>query len=246
MALRDMLGRLRGKGTSGDKGTSGGGAGAGGQGGSAQRAPDRGDEPGSVSSQHDVEGRGPVTLDDRTRPGGQASPDTNQAKAEPIPAAPGQPDPSAALEPPSLDEMNVGGGDPQSPSHPLARPRDLPVATAPVPRVDPGVAPADDRPGIDLDSTTKLPEGPERPAQVTAGSAQRAPGSQGISPEQQETDVQTGAANMQPGAGPAASRPPDEPGDAQEVTVPHDLPAPGTSEQLPVVHGVRAPKQQDT
>lgn len=198
--------------------------------------------PGSVSSPRDVGGHGPVTLDDRTRTGGQGSPDTNQAKAEPMPPTPGGPDPTAALESPSLEEMNVGGADAQSPNHPAARDRQAPVAVPAQPVVEPGVAPADDRPAIDLDSTTTLPEGPEPPASVGPGTAQRAPGSLGVSPAQQETDVQTGAANMRPGGGPAATPSPVEAGDAQDVPVPHETPAAGTSEETQIAHGVRAPK----
>lgn len=206
------------------------------------RVPERDGEPGSASTQVDAEGKGPVTLADRGRSDGQASPDTNQGKTEPMPAAPGQPDPNAPFEPPSLDEMNVGGADAQAPSHPAARPRDTPVATAPAPRVDPGVAPHEDRPAIDPDSTTELPEGPERPAQASEGRAQRAPASQGVSPEQQETDVQTGAAQMRPGGGPTSRGHGEEPGDAQSVSVPHELPAPGTSEQSPIAEGARTPE----
>ncbi|HEU0101427.1 MAG TPA: hypothetical protein VFR07_03835 [Mycobacteriales bacterium] len=208
---------------------------------SPQAAPTRDGEPGSPSSQVDGDGDGPVTLAQRNEPGGQGSPDTNQAKTEPMPATPGHADPNAEFEPPSLDEMNVGGGDPQSPSHPAARDRDAPVATAPPERVNPGVAPQDDRPGIDPDSATKLPEGPERPAQATAGRAQRQPGSDGESPEQQETDVETGAANMRPGGGPQAVPPTSEPGDPKQVPVPHDLPAEGTSETAPIAQGIRTP-----
>ena len=175
------------------------------------------DEPGSVSSPEDVDGQGPVTLADRMRPGGQGSPDTNQAAAEPMPASAGDPVPTAALPAPSLDDMNVGGADPQSPDLDLARPSDLPSA-----------GPA-----------TPVPS-PQQPAPHDGGGqAQRAPGSLGRSPqaEQQETDVAAGAAAMGPTAPVVA-----QPGDAQDVPVPHDLAAPGTSEQLPVVQGVRPPE----
>jgi len=208
-----------------------------------QRAPDADSQPGSVSSQHDVEGRGPVGLEDRTGSGGQASPDTNQGKAEPMPSTPGDPDPNAALPAPELGEMNIGANDPQLPSHPAARDRDVSLAGGTLygGPVNAGVVPAEDRPVMDPDSTTKLPEGPERPVQQSAGTAQRQPGSLGVSPEEQETDVDAGAARMVPGAPPASSAPPvPEPGDAQSVIVPHDLPAPGTSEEQSIVHGVRA------
>jgi len=225
MALKDLFSR-RGRSSGGD-----------------QRAPDSDAEPGSVSSQRDVEGRGPVTLDERTKGGGQASPDTNQGKAEPMPSTPGAADPNAAHPAPELGEMNVGADDPQAPSHPAARDRDVSLAGGTLygGPVNAGVVPAEDRPVLDPDSTTKLPEGPERPLQVSAGTSQRQPGSMGISPEEQETDVDAGAARMVPGAPPASSAPPvPQPGDAQSVIVPHDLPAPGTSEEQSIVHGVRA------
>lgn len=194
-------------------------------------------DPGSVSSPLDVEGQGPVTLPDRTAPGGQASPDTNQGKAEPMPATPGEADPAAALPAPELDTMNVGGADPQAPSHPAARDRDGDgitggsLYTGPV---HPGVAPMDDRPALDPGSSTKLPEGSERPVQASEGVAQRAPGSLGTSPEEQETDTAAGAAAMRPGAAPHV-----QPGDSQGVSVPHELPAPGTSQEQGIVQGAR-------
>ncbi len=170
------------------------------------------DRPGSVSSPDDVGDRGPLTLEDRTAPGGQGSPDTNQAKAEPMPATPGEPDPAAAVEPPSLEDMNVGGADPQGPNHPAARDRDAPTGGV--------VAPA--------------PGGDE--------AAQRAPGSLGVSPEQQETDVRAGAEQMRSGGGPGATPAPVQPGDAQDVPVPHEVPAAGTSQESAIAHGVRTPQ----
>ena len=208
----------------------------------SESAPTEQAEPGSPSSQLDGSGDGPVTLEQRTEPGGKGSPDTNQGKTEPLPSTPGHADPNAEFEPPTLAEMNVGGADPQSPSHGLARDRDVPTSTAPVLRTDPGVAPHEDRPAIDPDSGTVLPEGPERPDQVTEGTAQRQPGSAGDSPEQQETDVDTGAANMLPVGGPDSVPSAVQPGDAQEVPVPHEVPMPGTSEQLPVAEGIRSPE----
>jgi len=170
------------------------------------------DPAGSVSSPEDVGGRGPVTLEDRTRHGGQGSPDTNQAKTEPMPSSPGDPDPAAPLAPPALEDMNVGGADPQTPSHPAARARNMPDAGVVV------------------------------PAAGGAEAAQRAPGSLGVSPEQQETDVQAGAERMRPGGGPASTPAPVRPGDAQDVPVPHQVPAEGTSEESAIAHGVRAPR----
>ena len=210
---------------------------------SGQAAPDSDAEPGSVSSQLDVEDRGPVTLDERTKPGGQASPDTNQGKAEPMPATAGEADPTAALPAPELGDMNVGADDPQTPSHVAARDRDASLAggTLYAGPTHAGVAPDDDRPALDRTSSTGTSGGPERPAQKTVGTAQRQPGSLGDSPEEQETDVDAGAARMVPGAPPASSAPPtDQPGDPKDVAVPHDLPMEGTSETQSIVHGIRA------
>jgi len=179
----------------------------------APSAATRDDQPGSVSSPQDVGGRGPVTLDDRTRQGGQGSPDTNQGKAEPVPPTPGDADPTAPVEPPTLEEMNVGGADPQRPNHPAARDRDAP---------DAGVVAGE-------------PQG--------EAVGKRAPGHLGVSPEQQGTDVREGAEQMRPGGGPGSTPAPVEPGDAQDVPVPHDVPAAGTSEQAPIAHGVRAPQE---
>ena len=75
----------------------------------------RKDQPGGPSQ---PEGDGPVTLSDRTEPGGQGSPDTNQARTEAMSPTPDHPEPAAAV--PDLGAMNVGSADPQSPSHPSA------------------------------------------------------------------------------------------------------------------------------
>lgn len=146
----------------------------------------RDDQPGGESTPLDTEGDGPVGLQDRTRERGaggddKGSPATNQAKAEPMPATPGHPDPNAPLEPPSLAEMNVGSADPQSPSHPSAgapaagRAQARPAASAPV-----------------------------------DGTAHRAPGLQGVpgADEAVETDVGAGAAAMQ--QGPASTEDPGD------------------------------------
>ena len=94
------------------------------------------------------------------------------------------------------------------------------------------------------------PGGPERPHQKTVGTAQRQAGSLGVSPEEQETDVEAGAARMVPGAPPASSAPPTvQPGDPKQVSIPHDLPMEGTSETQSIVHGIRAtevPGEQKT
>ncbi len=40
----------------------------------------KGDDTGAPGQPEDLQGDGPVTLEDRTAPGGQGSPDTNQGK----------------------------------------------------------------------------------------------------------------------------------------------------------------------
>ena len=243
MALRDLLARLSSRDRASAPAPAPASGGAGGQ-----AAPVRDDQPGSVSSQQDVGGRGPVGLQDRTAPGGQASPDTNQAKTEPMPATPGEADPNAALEPPELGEMNIGAGDPQLPEHPLARPRDVPLhedtsyagGTLLGGPVNSGVAPHEDRPALDSTTSTGTAAGPERPAQATEGTARRAPASLGVSPEEQETDVDAGRSNMTPLREHGAS---ERPGDAQGIGEASDQSAEGTSEQQHIASGIRMPQQ---
>jgi len=164
------------------------------------------------------EGDGPVRLADRTEPGGEGSPDTNQAKAEPMSPS-DHPDPEGA---PSLSSMNVPATDPQAPSHAGA-------AAGGQARV---VAPAgSDEPG--------------------AGTSHRAAGLQGTTPpgESVETDVVAGAAAMQAPVAPAGG--PDGPhgesssgsGDAGPAPGPGGTPLAGSSEELPVVQGVRRPAE---
>lgn len=101
-------------------------------------------QPGAASQPEDTTGDGSVTLSDRTEPGGQGSPDTNQAKAEPVPTNEHETDPGAPREAPSLGSMNVGVNDPQAPSHPAAghQPEHVPDRTHPFEQ--PGRYPADD------------------------------------------------------------------------------------------------------
>ncbi len=75
---------------------------------------------GDASQPQDTRGEGPVTLEGRTEPGGQGSPDTNQGKAEPEATVEHEADPRAEREAPDLSSMNVGAADPQAPSHPAA------------------------------------------------------------------------------------------------------------------------------
>ena len=70
-----------------------------------------------VGTVSEPQGDGPVTLSDRTAPGGEGSPDTNQGKTEPMSPTPDHPDPLGA---PDLDSMGIGAAGPQLPSHPAA------------------------------------------------------------------------------------------------------------------------------
>jgi len=78
---------------------------------------DDADQPGAASQPEDLVGDGPVTIEDRTEPGGQGSPDTNQGKTEPLSPTTEHPEPMGA---PDLDTMSVGVTDPQAPRHPGA------------------------------------------------------------------------------------------------------------------------------
>ena len=207
-----------------------------------------GDEPGADSMPGD-DGKGTIGLEDRQGPG---APDTNQAQTEPMPATPGQADPNAnptvgSPEPPELAEMNVGAADPQTPSHGAARPRDAASASAGADvaggPVNAGTTPAEDRPSAG-GGAPGLDGGPAQPHQDTVGRAQRATGSMGTTgpDEQMETDVAVGADRTRTGS-PSASVPAsgsELPGDGYGSPVTSDRPAAGTSEEQPVVMGVRA------
>ena len=221
----------------------------------------RDDEPGGESTPLDTEGAGPVGLQDRTRQRGAGgddtgAPATNQAKTEPIPATPGQPDPSAPLEPPALGQMNVGAADPQSPRLPAAvggaapdGPHGGSTESAATHLGGPGTVPAEDRPVPAAGVSTGAGAGPEGPTSAStrpgAGSAHKAPGLVGRtgSDEAVETDVETSATGMGPATGTASAQ--DEPGDAQGVPALSHQAAPGTSEQHGVVRGARTPSGQE-
>ena len=180
-------------------------------------------EPGAASQ---PEGDGPVELSDRTEPGGQGSPDTNQASAEPMSPTPDHPQPAAV---PTLAEMNVGSGDPQSPSHPA------------------GLAPAP----VGADSSAQGPPGSggttDAEPQVTSGIAQRVPGSAGRAPAGEDfgVDLAAGAANTGLGGGPGHRvGPTDGHGDTGPSPATGDAPLEGSSEELQVVTGVRLPDAQ--
>jgi hypothetical protein len=168
------------------------------------------DQPGAVSQ---PEGDGPVTLGDRTEPGGQGSPDTNQAKTEPMSPTPDHPEPLGA---PELSSMNVGAADPQTPS---------PQALAP------GAGPA-----------TALPERSAVDTGPDAGSAHQATGMQGTAPygESVDTDVAAGAARMDPALPLPGGQ---GEGDTATAPAAGDGAAPGTSEEQGRVRGSRPPQR---
>ena len=179
----------------------------------------------SATDVNDPEGPGPVTLEDRTRPGGAGSPDTNQGKTEPLSPEPDHPEPLAV---PELADMNVGAGDPQAPSRPGAE------STARAGSFGGGDAPGPDAPSQDTDDAD--------------GTAHRATGLQGSTPsgESLTDDVEAGATRM--GAAPPDSVPGSSAGhgDAQGVPTSGSAPAPGTSENQPTVEGIRLPGSDDS
>lgn len=198
----------------------------------------------------DENGDGPVTLSDRTAPGGQGSPGSNQARPEPVPDAGPDQD---ALTPPDLGSMNVGGADPQAPRHPDAL-RSGTSSTGAYAQADPGreptrlsgdgTTPDAARPEIDPTTSTGRAPGPEQPLQQTAGTAHRAPGLDGTTPEGESVDSDTaaGAARMGPEAlDSTAGR---SPGQGDDATVPSSgtSAASGTSEEHRIVSGIKLPE----
>lgn len=174
------------------------------------------DQPGGASQ---PEGDGPVELSDRTEPGGRGSPDTNQARTEPMSPTPDHPEPAAAL---TLAEMNVGSADPQSPSHPATT----------TPATGPAGSPPQELSGHD---------------DADSGTAQRAPGSLGHSPggEAFGVDLAAGAARMSPTGGPG-DRPGRSAGQGDPSPSPAagDAPLEGSSEEQQVVTGARLPTHE--
>ncbi len=172
-------------------------------------------EPGAPSQ---PEGDGPVSLADRTEPGGQGSPDTNQAKTEPVSPTPDHPEPAVDL--PTLGEMNVGSADPQSPSHPAAL----------APPTRPGGA------------------GPQELSAAGSGgdgTAQRAPGSLGATPtgEAFGVDTDAGAARLAPTGGPGdRSGRASGHGDTGPAPSSGDAPLDGSSQEQAIVTGARLPE----
>ena len=196
------------------------------------------DEPGAVSQ---PEGDGPVTLGDRVEPGGEGSPDTNQAKAEPMPPSGSEP-----LGAPDLSSMNVGAGDPQAPRHPAvpgsaAGAGGAPAASPPARRdlSGRGSTPDEQRPGIDTETSTGRSGGPIRPEQQTTGTSHRAPGLQGVTPDGEETEIDPAAGAAQAEASLVGTT--EAKGNPASVPAVGDGAAPGTSEQQPPVQGTLLP-----
>lgn len=209
------------------------------------------DAPGAASQPEDLEGDGPVGLEDRVEPGGQGSPDTNQAKAEPMSPTGTHSEPMA---PPDLDDMNVGGADPQAPRHPAAAGTstgsyaDESAGAQPTGLGGPGATPDANRPEVDLTSSTGRAPGPEVPVSSSSGSAHHAPGMQGTTPpgESVESDTSAGAARMGPAAVDSVSDPSPGQGDDQSVPSSGTSPSPGTSEEHRVVSGVKLPEADES
>lgn len=200
-----------------------------------------GQQPGAASQ---PEGDGPVTLEDRTEPGGLGSPDTNQGKTEPMSTAD---DDSEGFDTPSLASMNVGANDAQAPGHPAAQaPASSSGASGPLRSSGGGAGSA----AGSGDPTGQVPPGGGHPGGgPTAGDAHHAPGLQGATPagEAATVDVEAGAAAMRTtpgGDGPAGPHGEDSSGSGDTGPAPGtgDAPLAGSSEELPVVQGIRRPE----
>jgi hypothetical protein len=194
------------------------------------------------------EGDGPVTLADRTAPGGEGSPDTNQGSTEPMSPTPDHPQPLAV---PELSDMNVGAADPQAPSHAAAAALSPPgsygggaVGDQPLGLGGPGTQPHETRPEVDEATSTGRAHGPVKPEQRTSGEAHRAGGLNGVVPEGEsiETDTEGGATRM--GAAPPDAVPglSSGHGDTGGSPAPGDAASLGTSESQPKVEGIRLPE----
>ncbi|MEX2289704.1 MAG: hypothetical protein WD794_05185 [Mycobacteriales bacterium] len=216
------------------------------------------DEPGAPSQPEDSSGDGPVTLAGRTEPGGQGSPDTNQARTEPMPPSGTHPEP---LTVPQLDDMNISGADPQAPRHPAALRSDQsgtgayaqesaggqPAGGQPAGLGGTGATFAATRPAPDLTDSTGRAPGPEQPRQVSTGTSHRAPGMHGQTPDGEwvRSDTTAGAARMGPQA--LDSRAGAAPGQGDDATVPSagTSPSPGTSEEHRIVSGIKLPEADE-
>jgi hypothetical protein len=203
------------------------------------------DDVGTVS---EPQGDGPVTLSDRTAPGGEGSPGTNQGKTEPMSPTPDHPDSLAA---PELEDMSAGAAAAQLPSHPAAASLSPPgsygggdAGTEPMGLGGSGVQPHETRPDIDVETSTGRAHGPTGPVQHSPGEAHRVGGLNGVAPpgEAVETDVEGSATRM--GAAPPDAVPgvSSGHGDTGGAPAPGDAASLGTSESQPKVEGIRLPE----
>ncbi|MCU1693529.1 MAG: hypothetical protein JWM64_2620, partial [Frankiales bacterium] len=185
-----------------------------------------GDEPGASTTQFD-DGEGTVGLGDRL---GGGAPDTNQGKAEPMPPTPGHGDPVGTAphtDPPEVPELGdmIAGRAMSQVASPTVLGTTQTVLGATLDDGSrhgghPGTVPAEDRPQTGASSSTGRGAGPEMPESQSTGTAHRAPGLQGETPDGEsiESDTVAGAARMAPGGAPDRTAPPvDFPGDAQGV-----------------------------
>jgi len=173
-----------------------------------------GDEPGAGSTPND-DGEGTVGLADRLDDGAPAA---NQGKVEPVPPTPAHTDPE-----PSSGGLTAEGLDLDAMSMGSAA----------------GQLPSHPEGGTRPDHTSTAVE-----EVAESGTAQRAPASQGVSPEPIGTDRAASAAEMSEHdadtTGPASF---DSPGNAQGVAVSSHDSAQGTSETAAIVHGARTPQK---
>lgn len=107
-----------------------------------------------------------------------------------------------------------------------------------------GTTPDATRGSVDTTASTGRAPGPEQPLQQTTGTAHRAPGMHGETPEGESvtTDTSAGAARMGPQA--LDSTPGQSPGQGDDASVPSSgtSPAEGTSQEHRVVTGIRLPE----
>lgn len=205
------------------------------------------------STPADETGDGPVTLEDRVEPGGEGSPGANQGKAEPMSPTGTHSEPLAV---PDLDDMNVGGADPQAPRHPDAAGSGPsatgayahePAGQQPTRLSGDGTTPDQTRPTPDLTASTGRAPGPEQPLQETSGTSHHAPGLQGSTPagESVTSDTEAGAARMGPQA--LDSTAGQAPGQGDDATVPSSgtSPLPGSSEEHRIVSGIKLPEADE-
>lgn len=192
-------------------------------------------EPGEASQPEDTQGDGTVTLSDRTAPGGQGSPGANQAKHETV------------LDLPDLDGMNVGSADPQAPRHPGALRSETSAsgsyAHEAADQASTRFSPDGSTPGAAAPAPAAVD--PAQPRQTSSGTAHRAPGLDGQTPDGESvtTDTAAGAARMGPQA--TDSTPGQSPGQGDDASVPSSGTAPleGSSQEHQVVKGIRLPQE---